>query len=118
MQLPDFADHYWLEKLKSEFYFSVEEAKYLKDQMDGNYEAVYIFCDADIFEQFDKIFIYSVFPNYSSDIESIEANLKECTPNKYMNLMQHYNRAQNLFFNNLHDKPLPLAQDETHLLQR
>lgn len=53
------SEHYWLEKLKTEFHFSSEEAKVLKDKMRCHYEHVYLFCQNDNFENFTEIFFVS-----------------------------------------------------------
>ncbi len=111
-------DHYWLEKVKNEFYFSTEEAKYLKEQMRGNYEEVYKFCAADTFELFDNFMVYSVFPDYSNEIESIEADIRKLNHDRRVNLMRHLNRVQNATLRVLPDAPNLLTQAEHDLLQR
>lgn len=48
-------DHIYLKKLQDEYFFSVEEAKHLKEKMGASYREAYQFCEWDDFIKFNLI---------------------------------------------------------------
>lgn len=111
-------DHYWLELLKKEFHFSIDEAKYLKEQMRANYEDVYKFCEADSFENFDQFMNYSIYPNYTSEIESINDELRKLDIMKSFDLITLHSQELRSTIGIPIRRPQPLTDKDTLLYER